>query len=114
MRAAYEKEAAEGLPEPLEVSVPTEIFKSEVESWAQRIGVHAKEIHVRSMTRKWASCSSRGRLTFDTSLLAQPADFRATVIVHELLHLKIPNHGRVFNRLLEAYLWRHRAAAEEE
>jgi len=26
------------------------------------------------------------------------------VMVHELLHLEIPNHGRVFKSLLSAYL----------
>lgn len=56
------------------------------------------------MRRKWASCSSRGRLTFDRELLKKPARFRAEVIVHELLHLKVPNHGKLFRALLRAYL----------
>lgn len=55
------------------------------------------------MKRKWASCSSKGNLTFDEALLYQPAEFRREAIVHELLHLKIPNHGKVFRRLLEIY-----------
>ena len=42
--------------------------------------------------------------TFDTALLHQPAAFRAEVIVHELLHLKVPNHGRLFKALLRSYL----------
>ncbi|MFQ3684915.1 YgjP-like metallopeptidase domain-containing protein, partial [Roseiflexus sp.] len=29
---------------------------------------------------------------------------RAEVIVHELLHLKVPNHGRLFRALLKSYL----------
>jgi hypothetical protein len=56
------------------------------------------------MRSKWASCSSNGRLSFNTDLLREPASFRAEVIVHELLHLKIPNHGRVFKALLRAHL----------
>ncbi len=89
---------------PLEETVPVEIFKAEVRAWARRIDVEPREIHVRSMARKWASCSSRGRLTFDVELLAQPASFRREAIVHELLHLKVPNHGRVFSALLKAHL----------
>lgn len=54
--------------------------------------------------RKWASCSSRGILTVDPTLLAQPARFRTEVIVHELLHLKIRNHGALFKALLRSYL----------
>jgi predicted metal-dependent hydrolase len=90
--------------EPLEEAVPFELFKAEVQAWAQRLGVTPREIHLRPMKRKWASCSSRGRLTFNTELLRQPAAFRREVIVHELLHLKVPNHGPLFKALLKAYL----------
>jgi len=88
----------------LEGTVPLEVFKAEVNAWAKRIEVDPKEIHVRPMKRKWASCSSNGRLTFNTELLKEPASFRREVIVHELLHLKVPNHGKVFRSLLRAYL----------
>lgn len=90
--------------EPLEDQVPADIFKGEVRAWAKRIEVEPKEIHIRPMKRKWASCSSKGRLTFDTDLLRQPAEFRKKAIVHELLHLKIPNHGKLFRSLMRAYL----------
>ncbi len=88
----------------LEETVPTSMFKSEVNAWAKKIGVEPKEVHIRPMKRKWASCSSKGRLTFNTDLLKESAPFRREVIVHELLHLKIPNHGKVFRSLLRAYL----------
>jgi len=76
----------------------------EVAAWARRLGVTYRELHVRPMKRKWASCSGRGRLTFDADLPKQPAAFRAEAIVHRLLHLKVPNHGRVFKALLKTYL----------
>jgi predicted metal-dependent hydrolase len=92
------------LPPSLEYSIPEEIFKSEVRAWAERIGVQPKTITLRPMKRKWASCSSKGNLSFDTDLLRQPADFRRKAIVHELLHLKIPNHGKLFHAMERAYL----------
>jgi hypothetical protein len=52
------------------------------------------------MTRKWASCSSKGLLSFTTRLLAEGEPFRESVIVHELLHLRVPNHGKLFKRLM--------------
>lgn len=94
----------DNLPPLLEYSIPEEIFKSEVHAWAKRIGVQPKMITLRPMKRKWASCSSKGNLSFDTDLLRQPADFRRKAIVHELLHLKIPNHGKLFRALERAYL----------
>lgn len=56
------------------------------------------------MKRKWGSCSSRGYLTFNTELLHQPAKIRRQVIVEELLHLKLPNHGKLFKTFKAAYL----------
>lgn len=89
---------------PLEELVPADLFKAEVKVWARRIGVEPAEIHIRPMRPKWASCSFNRRLTFDTELLRQPAAFRAEAIVHELLHLKVPNHGKLFKALLRLYL----------
>lgn len=82
---------------------PTE-FKMEVWKLADEIGVHPKEIHLRSMKNKWASCSVKGRLTFDKSLLKEQEEMRIKVIIHELLHLKYPTHGKIFKRLFEAHL----------
>jgi predicted metal-dependent hydrolase len=90
----------------LEEIVPGQVFKAEVLSWAKRIGVEPKEIRLRLMKSKWASCSSNGRLTFNTEILRQPASFRSEAVVHELLHLKVPNHGKLFKNLMRAFLCR--------
>ncbi|MGD0027875.1 MAG: M48 family metallopeptidase [Candidatus Bathyarchaeia archaeon] len=71
---------------------------------AEEIFVSPKEIHVKPMSRKWASCSSRGRLTVAYALLNEPLDVRTKAIVHELLHMKFPNHGKMFKTLLISYL----------
>lgn len=86
------------------VPVSKEVFKAEVAEWAKKLRVEPREVHVRPMTTKWGSCSTAGRATFDLDLLAQPYKFRKDVIVHELLHLKVPNHGKLFKALLKAYL----------
>lgn len=95
----------------LEEVIPAPVFRAEVGTWARRIGVEPKEIRLRPMRRKWASCSSAGRLTFDTALLRQPAAFRSEATVHELLHLKVPNHGRLFRSLLRSHLSRRAVPA---
>ncbi len=84
----------------LEQVIPTQVFKAEVLSWAKRIGVKPREIRLRLMKNKWASCSSNGRLTFNSEILSQPATFRGEAIAHELLHLKVPNHGKLFKNLM--------------
>lgn len=91
---------------PLEQVITNDLLRSEVRAWARRIGVEPKEIRIRAMKRKWGSCSTSGRLTLDAGLVAQPAALRREVIVHELVHLKVPNHGPLFRALLKAYLAR--------
>jgi predicted metal-dependent hydrolase len=81
-----------------------EAFKKEVKEWAKEIGVSPKEIHIRDLKRKWASCSSKGRLTFSCTLLNEPTETRTKAIVHELLHLKYPNHGKMFKAIYKSYL----------
>jgi predicted metal-dependent hydrolase len=56
------------------------------------------------MRCEWGSCFNKGRLTFDRALLYQKAAFRAEVVVHELLHLKYPKHGKDFRALVKSYL----------
>jgi len=43
-------------------------------------------------------------VTLNTELLSAPAEWRREVIVEELLHLKVPNHGKLFKSLKRAYL----------
>ncbi len=88
--------------------VMRDVLIAEVWTWARRIGVEdrLREIHVRPMKRKWASVSTRGRLTLNSELLKQPARFRHEVIVHELVHLKLMDgkHTKFFKLLVRAYL----------
>jgi len=84
--------------------ITPETLKTEVITLAREIGVQPKEIHIRKMKRKLASCSSKGRLTFDISLLNEPREVRYSTILHELLHLKYPNHGRIFKAVWNAHM----------
>ena len=81
-----------------------EQFKSEVARWAVIIKVKPAQIRIQRMTKKWASCSSKGRVCFSADLLQEPRMFQDYVIVHELLHLQVPNHGKLFKSLMNAYL----------
>jgi len=97
------------LPEELmQEAVARDILVTEARAWASRIGVNDRiqEIHIRPMKRKWASISTRGRLTLNADLFVQPTAFRREVIVHELVHLKLGHgaHNKLFRALLRAYL----------
>jgi len=80
-----------------------EELKALVYQLAESMDVSPKEVQIRDMKHKWASCSSKGRLTFSKDLLTQDFGFIKEVVLHELLHLKIPNHGKLFKLLLKSY-----------
>jgi predicted metal-dependent hydrolase len=83
-------------------------FKSCVREWADRIGVEPQRVQVQKMTKKWASCSPSGIVSFSNDLLDERRDFGEAVIVHELIHLIAPNHGRLFRGLYSTFMpnWR--------
>ena len=65
-------------------------------------------VRVQRMTQKWGSCSSAGTITLALDLDEEPEAFQDFVIVHELVHLRVPNHGRLFKALMSAHVpkWR--------
>lgn len=79
-------------------------LKACARAWAEKIRVRPRRVQVQRMTKKWASCSRAGTLTFSTDLLQRDRTFGEAVIVHELIHLVAPNHGKLFRSLLSAYL----------
>jgi predicted metal-dependent hydrolase len=66
------------------------------------------------MSKKWASCAPAGRVYFASDLISEPPRFRDVVIVHELLHLRIQNHGKLFKSFLNSYVpgWEKRIAGK--
>lgn len=71
--------------------------------WHNELKVNIKRVQIRNMKRKWGSCSKNGTLTLNKELLSMPKECLEYVIVHELLHLIVPNHGRTFKTLLYVY-----------
>jgi len=81
-----------------------EEFKTRVLEWADKLGVKAHSLSMRPMRRKWASCSTAGNLSFNSELLELDRELGDYVIVHELLHFFVPNHGKLWKSLMSAHL----------
>jgi predicted metal-dependent hydrolase len=88
---------------------PSQELRRRTLAWALTLRVNPKIVRVQSMTKKWGSCSSRGVVTLATDLADQEGAFQDFVIAHELLHLRVPNHGKLFKSLMGAYIPRWRA-----
>lgn len=87
---------------------PTQELRRRALAWALKLRVNPKVIRVQDMRRKWGSCSSAGTVTLASDLVDQDLRFQDFVIAHELLHLRVPTHGRLFRALMSAHVpgWR--------
>ena len=81
-----------------------------IDEEAPVIGVRPERIQIRDQRSRWGSCSTRGTLSFNWRLVLAPFDVLDYVVVHELCHLRVPNHSRRFWQLVETRRpdWRER------
>jgi predicted metal-dependent hydrolase len=87
---------------------PDQDLRRRALAWALKLKVNPRVVRVQAMRRKWGACSSAGTVTLARDLVDREARFQDYVIVHELLHLCLPRHGRVFKALMSAHVpgWR--------
>lgn len=55
---------------------------------------------IRKLKSRWGSCNIRGKITLNSELLKVEMKLIEYVIIHELCHLKIHNHGPDFHKLM--------------
>jgi predicted metal-dependent hydrolase len=95
------------------------LIPGRVSKLAAQYGFDYQRIRITSARTRWGSCSSRGTLSFTWRLVMAPEDMIDYVIVHELVHLRIPNHSKEFWRQVglimpnfkEKRLWLRKNAA---
>jgi hypothetical protein len=95
-----------------EQTTPAEL-RAILTDWAARIGVKPGRVQIRDMYQKWGSCSSRGSITLNTALCRVPRPLAEYVVLHELVHLRVFNHGKDFKAMMSAHMpdWMERDKA---
>ncbi len=79
--------------------------------WEEKTGLHCTAFQIRDMRSRWGSCTAQtGRIRFAAQLAKVPLCCLDYVILHELCHLAVANHGPEFKALLDRYMpdWRQR------
>ena len=80
-----------------------------VDKWAPIMGVRPKTLAYRNMRSRWGSCTpDTGRVCINVRLALYPPRCLEYVVVHELCHFFVRNHGPGFKMLMDKYLpdWR--------
>jgi predicted metal-dependent hydrolase len=89
-----------------------ELVSALAEEEAERLGVAYRRIRIGGQRTLWGSCSPGGTLSFNWRLVLAPLEVLDYVVVHEVCHLRVPNHSRAFWRLVEGRRpdWREQRA----
>lgn len=83
LRSLYRREAKER-------------FEDRAGHFAARMGVEYDEIQIRNQRTMWGSCSTTGTLGLNWRLMMAPPEIIDYVVIHELAHLREPNHTNAF------------------
>jgi predicted metal-dependent hydrolase len=84
-----------------------------IKKWENQLGVISKEWKIKKMKTKWGSCNQDARRVWFNLELAKVDDYCIDyVVMHELAHLKVRNHGKQFIQILNTNMsdWEHRRA----
>ncbi len=77
------------------------ILTQMVSEWGDRLQEKSISWSVRNMRTAWGSCTPRRRtMRFNLRLIEKALEHIEYVVVHELTHLQVPNHGADFKRLM--------------
>ena len=70
--------------------------------FAGKHGFRYNRLFLKNNRSNWGSCSIKGNINLNISLVLLPQELSDYIILHELCHLKYPNHGREFHTLLNS------------
>ena len=67
--------------------------------WASLIGVSPTKIRLKEQKTRWGSCSRAGSINYNWRIVMAPPEVLDYLVVHELCHMREPNHSAAY--------WRH-------
>ena len=77
--------------------------------WEKTTGLYCSSWQSKYMTTKWGTCNRTSKkIWLNRQLAKKPIECLEYVILHELAHLKVHNHGPEFTAILDQYMpyWR--------
>ena len=75
--------------------------------FASRYGFTYNRVAIKHNSTNWGSCSTKGNINLNLSIMRLPRILQDYVLLHELCHLRHPDHGHAFHLLLEHLLTDH-------
>lgn len=80
------------------------ILVPKLEAAARRHGFAYGRVAIKNNVSNWGSCSTLGNINLNMRLILLPEHLQEYVILHELCHLRHPDHGPGFHAMLDSLL----------
>lgn len=87
------------------------VLSQMVDEWAEKMEENDFTWQVQKMQNRWGSCTNKTRvIRFNLDLARVPRQCIECIVVHELTHLKVPKHNKMFEALMNKYMpdWKKR------
>lgn len=72
------------------------LFEERLAHWNAHYSYRYARVSIKDQRSRWGSCSQKGNLNFSWRLLLAPLPVLDYVVIHELAHIKEPNHSSRF------------------
>lgn len=79
------------------------LIKRELVNLKKEFCFNYNHVTVRNQSSRYGSCSSKSNLNFNWQIIFFPIDKFRHILLHELNHLKIKNHSKIFWNQLSIY-----------
>ena len=80
---------------------------------AGKHGFTYNRVFLRNQRTRWGSCSFKNNISLNIRLMKLPDDLVDYVILHELVHTRVKNHGPQFWKELDRYVGDSRAVSKK-
>lgn len=82
-----------------------------IPKWEETTGLYCDSFKTKYMTTRWGTCNSKAkRIWINLQMVEKPLDCLDYIVLHELVHLKVLNHGSEFIETMDKFMpdWKDR------
>ena len=114
-----QKERLKDEPQPTPEEIETlraeakRVLPVRLKELAEEFSFEYNQVRIKHNSSNWGSCSRKGNINLNLNLVRLPDELRDYVLLHELCHLRHPDHGPAFHALLESLCPGHRKKEKE-
>ncbi|MCR5317735.1 MAG: M48 family metallopeptidase [Treponema sp.] len=82
-----------------------------IPKWEDATGLYCDTFKTKYMLTRWGTCNSQAkRIWINLQMVEKPLECLEYIVLHELVHLKVHNHGKDFIAMMDKYMpdWKDR------